>query len=152
VTDARDDLVERLPGWLDGLTHKDWLFDGGRCTPEQWEFLDWSHAYVDLGPSIAGNLGPYWHVPDRDGDCTHRLYPKMLQGKWLHVIRQAIAQTSATRIQQLTARAEAAEASLRKIEWRLGLCWGADGVFIVDRDNLTQVRAWLDSRRKELSA
>jgi hypothetical protein len=47
-----------IPAWLYGTTHKDWLFDGRRCTPEQWAELDWTKAYVDLGPSPAGNLGP----------------------------------------------------------------------------------------------
>jgi hypothetical protein len=78
-----------LPDWMAGLTHKDWLFDGSRCTEEQWRNLDWDKAYVDLGPSVAGNLGPYWHVPHCDGDTAHRLYPKLLQTKWLNVVRQA---------------------------------------------------------------
>lgn len=77
------------PLWLRGTDHKDWLYDGRRCTAEQWAELDWSQAYVDFGPSVAGNLGPYWHVTDRDGDCTHRLYPKLLKSKWATVVRQA---------------------------------------------------------------
>lgn len=78
------------PDWLEGTTHKDWLFDGYRCSEKQWESLDWSKAYVDMGPSVAGNLGPYWHVPHKDGDTVHRLYPKLLQTKWLLVVRQAV--------------------------------------------------------------
>jgi hypothetical protein len=81
-----------LPAWLSGLTHKDWLRDGHRCSKEQWDLLDWSKAWMDMGPSVAGNPGPYWHVPDRDGDCSHRMYPKILRGKWLRLIRRAIAE------------------------------------------------------------
>jgi hypothetical protein len=81
------------PNWRDGLTHKDWLFDGrpirGGYAIDRFNRLDWSKAWVDLGPSIAGNLGPYWHVPMDDGDTVHRLYPKVLKSKWLLVIRQA---------------------------------------------------------------
>lgn len=91
------------PSWLDGLTHKDWLFDGSeiksRVMIERFKRLDWSNAWVDLGPSLAGNLGPYWHVPLMEtvidgeiydcGDTVHRLYPKLLQSKWLLVVRQA---------------------------------------------------------------
>ena len=89
--------------WFDGLTHKDWLFDGapirGRVMLARFANLDWPKAWVDLGPSIAGNPGPYWHVPLREtiidgeiydfGDTVHRLYPKVLLSKWLPVIRRA---------------------------------------------------------------
>lgn len=89
--------------WYDGLTHKDWLFDGapicGRVMLARFANLDWSKAWVDMGPSIAGNYGPYWHVPLREtiidgdlydaGDTVHRLYPKVLQSRWLPLIRRA---------------------------------------------------------------
>jgi hypothetical protein len=83
-------MPDTLPSWLHGLTHKDWLCDGYPCTKEQWDFLNWSKAWVDLGPSPAGNLGPYWHVEDRDGDCSHRMYPRVLMGKWLGVVHRAV--------------------------------------------------------------
>lgn len=83
------------PDWLRGLTRKDWLFDGGSCSEEQWAGLDWSTAWMDCGPSITGNPGPYWHVMDKDGDCQHRLYPKVLQSKWLLVIQQALREAQA---------------------------------------------------------
>lgn len=93
-----------LPQWLDGLTHKDWLFDGspvrGKIMEAKFANLDWGKAWVDMGPSIAGNLGPYWHVPLKEtiidgdlydlGDTVHRLYPKLLTTKWLWVVRQAV--------------------------------------------------------------
>lgn len=82
-----------MSDWREGLTHKDWLFDGSPIRSdfmiERFNRLDWSKAWVDLGPSIAGNLGPYWHVSMDDGDTIHRLYPKVLQSKWMPLIRQA---------------------------------------------------------------
>lgn len=82
-----------MSDWREGLTHKDWLFDGSPIRSEamidRFNHLDWSNAWVDMGPSIAGNLGPYWHVPMDDGDTVHRLYPKVLLSKWLMLIREA---------------------------------------------------------------
>jgi hypothetical protein len=78
-----------LPDWMAGLDHRHWLIDGWKCTEEQWAQLDWSKAYVDLGPSPAGNLGPYWHVPHMNKGTVHRLYPK-LKSKWRNVFRQAM--------------------------------------------------------------
>lgn len=83
--------------WSDGLSHKDWLFDGspiGKNDLDRWNDLDWSKAWMDMGPSVAGNIGPYWHVPRKIEDTTHRLYPKVLQGKWIHVIRQAVIEAA----------------------------------------------------------
>lgn len=96
-----------IPAWLDGLTHKDWLFDGhpirGRVMLARFENLDWEKAWVDLGPSVAGNPGPYWHVPLKEtvidgdvydcGDTVHRLYPKLLLSKWLPLVRHAIEES-----------------------------------------------------------
>jgi hypothetical protein len=96
-------VAETAATWRDGLSHKDWLFDGapirGRVMIEMFNNLDWGSAWVDLGPSIAGNLGPYWHVPLKetiidgevyaDGDTVHRLYPKVLQSKWARLILHA---------------------------------------------------------------
>lgn len=90
------DVIARC--WRDGLTHRDWLFDGrpirknDKIMMALFENLDWSQARLDLGPSVAGNPGPYWHVPlNRTvvdgvevaaGDTVHRLYPKLLTSKW----------------------------------------------------------------------
>jgi hypothetical protein len=83
-----------MPTWLDGLRHTDWLIDGtpirGESLIALWNDLDWSKAWVDMGPSPMGNPGPYWHVPLKSGDTTHRLYPKLLQSKWLNVVTQAV--------------------------------------------------------------
>jgi hypothetical protein len=89
----REEVLMESKNWREGLTHKDWLFDGrpirGEYLIDRFSHLDWSRARVELGPSIAGNLGPYWHVPMDDGDTVHRLYPKVLLSKWLLVIRRA---------------------------------------------------------------
>lgn len=100
--------------WRDGLSHKDWLFDGypirGKVWEERFKNLDWDNAWLDLGPSIVGNPGPYWHVPLREtiidgkvydhGDTVHRLYPKLLQSKWamlvLHACYEAERKAKAT--------------------------------------------------------
>lgn len=66
---------------------KHWLLNGYPCKAdnEVWLLLDWSKAWLDMGPSVAGNPGPYWHVPVRTGrdkaaqywkGTAHRLYPR----------------------------------------------------------------------------
>jgi len=83
-------MAEALPGWLEGLSHKDFLFNGSTCTEDAWARLDWHRAYVDMGPSPAGNAGPYWHVPRPCDETIQRLYPKVLRSKWLLLIRRAV--------------------------------------------------------------
>lgn len=89
--------------WRETLTHKDWLFDGspvrGPVMIARFNNLDWSKAWIDLGPSISGSMGPYWHVPLKEtwidgelydcGDTVHRLYPKVLESKWAMLILHA---------------------------------------------------------------
>ena len=101
---AREERAAKLSKiWRDGLSHKDWLFDGrpirGRIMKERFKNLDWDNAWVDLGPSVVGNPGPYWHVPLKEtiidgevydcGDTVHRLYPKVLFSKWGPMMLQA---------------------------------------------------------------
>lgn len=103
-TQRQERAAEVSKVWRDGLSHKDWLFDGspirGPVMLARFNNLDWPNAWVDLGPSIAGNLGPYWHVPlketvidgelyDDCGDTVHRLYPKVMQSKWAMLILHA---------------------------------------------------------------
>jgi hypothetical protein len=91
--------VSERPAWLEGLTHKDWMLDGypirSERAIERFNQLDWSQAWIDMGPSIAGNLGPYWHVPLPEEETVHRLYPRVLLTKWLPVIRQACEEAAA---------------------------------------------------------
>jgi hypothetical protein len=79
-----------------GLTHRDFI----GCPADWWPRLDWSLAHVDMGPSPAGNLGPYWHVPlrenDPDDETVQRLYPRILTSKWLPLIRAAVAEVSSS--------------------------------------------------------
>lgn len=55
-----------------------------------WEFLDWSRARIDRGPSPAGNPGPYYHVPWRepsfgDDPPIYRVYPRVQVGDLIWV-------------------------------------------------------------------
>jgi hypothetical protein len=86
-------MTEDIPAWLEPLSHKDFLIDGRECDAETWARLDWSRAFVDMGPSPAGNPGPYFHVPlCGDAETVHRLYPKIVQTKWLGLIRETVWQ------------------------------------------------------------
>lgn len=104
--DRKERAAEVAKVWREGLSHKDWLFDGSPIRSPvmiaRFNNLDWDNAYVDLGPSIAGNPGPYWHVPLKEtwidgdlydcGDTVHRLYPKVLRTKWAMLILHACYQ------------------------------------------------------------
>jgi hypothetical protein len=58
------------------ITARNSLVDG-RPSPKLFAALVWNErVYVDPGPSPAGNPGPYLHVPHRNGDSTHRVYPR----------------------------------------------------------------------------
>lgn len=46
---------------------------------------DWPSAWVDGGPSPAGNVGPYLKVPFHEDDTVHRVYPKWSVGEQLWV-------------------------------------------------------------------
>jgi len=82
------------PEWVG--ESKNWLIDGYNITKSDegvWNRLDWQKSWVDIGPSPAGNLGPYWHVPmkehaDNEGG-VHRLYPKVMRTKWAEIIHVA---------------------------------------------------------------
>ena len=85
-----------MADWQKGLQMGDWLLDGSHIRSAdqklKWTKLDWSRAWMDMGPSPAGNLGPYWHVPwDFEGEeLWARLYPKLVLTKWLPLVRHAI--------------------------------------------------------------
>ncbi len=96
--------------WIASLSPKDWLFDGypirGDAALDRWNGLDWTQAYMDMGPSVAGNLGPYWHVPLPSEETVHRLYPKVLTTKWLLTIRQAIGEAYGWSVNDATGEAD----------------------------------------------
>lgn len=64
------------------ITRRNALHNGSVPTKAQWDALDWTSKdiFVDPGPSPAGNPGPYLHVQDKDGDCIHRIYPRVQPG------------------------------------------------------------------------
>jgi hypothetical protein len=88
-------MDEGFPG---GAT--DWLLNGEPIRRKEqkllWSKLDWSRAYLDKGPSPAGNPGPYWHVPwNFDGEkLWARLYPKLMMSRHLPLL-QRIARDAA---------------------------------------------------------
>jgi hypothetical protein len=57
-------------GWPWPKEPRDWTFDAH----------DWAGAYVDAGPSPAGNAGPYLKVPLPTEETVHRVYPRYQVG------------------------------------------------------------------------
>lgn len=55
----------------------------GEPNVSMFRALDLTRAWVDRGPSPAGNAGPYLHVPHTDGDTWHRVYPRWQPGDTL---------------------------------------------------------------------
>lgn len=45
-----------------------------------FEDHDWADAWIDGGPSPAGNPGPYFKVPLDGGDTVHRIYCIYMKG------------------------------------------------------------------------
>lgn len=77
----------------------------------------WKRAFVDDGPSPAGNPGPYLHVPWADGPdretfegTVHRVYPRM-QPRDVLWVREAAAQWGNTTVYK-------ANATPTWIKWR----------------------------------
>jgi hypothetical protein len=93
----REMLAAERAAWIAALDPRDWRMDGraiGGHQLKMWAALDWTRAWMDMGPSIAGNLGPYWHVPctlDSEDETVHRLYPR-LPAKWMAAVRQAVGE------------------------------------------------------------
>lgn len=60
--------------------------DGARASPALWADLNFDEAWVDSGPSPAGNPGPYLKVPRRsDAEMVHRVYATIEVGDRLWV-------------------------------------------------------------------
>lgn len=81
VLDDRKSQTRRI------LTPQNTFFNGGPWTKKaKAQDWDWESAYVDQGPSPAGNPGPYLHLPWRAGDedpfpgTRHRIYPRIQPG------------------------------------------------------------------------
>lgn len=58
--------------YVDGQVKKFWR--------EHWHELDFSRAWLDNGPSPAGNPGPYLHVPFPPDGTILRIYPQYQVG------------------------------------------------------------------------
>lgn len=64
------------------------LVDGQRISPRSWKnyAFDFSEAFVDKGPSPAGNPGPYLkHVYSPFSQAHHRIYPLYQPNDLLYV-------------------------------------------------------------------
>ena len=68
------------------LSPRNTLCDGRSWTKQgpQWNNCDFDNAWIDAGPSAAGNLGPYLKVTE-DGGIVHRVYSKIEVGNTLWV-------------------------------------------------------------------
>jgi len=61
---------------------------------EFWGLLDWESAYVDQGPSPAGNTGQYLHVPFPKEGTVHRIYPDYPREGDVFYVKQALTDSS----------------------------------------------------------
>lgn len=61
------------------------LVNGSPSRKEDWPRLDFNDAFVDAGPSPAGNPGPYLKVARPDDGTRHRVYPRVQPGDSLWV-------------------------------------------------------------------
>jgi hypothetical protein len=75
TTEARKTQTRRLP------TARTCLVDGAGMSQKRWDSMgfDFASAWIDEGPSPAGNTGPYLHVPSAAG-TVHRIYPRACIG------------------------------------------------------------------------
>ncbi len=63
-----------------GITAHNALKDGHPTRARHLAGAAWDRAYVDEGPSPAGNAGPYLHVPFPGDETTHRIYSRVMPG------------------------------------------------------------------------
>ena len=68
-----------------GPNTKNTLLDGQGWPRGAFEQLDWKAAWLDKGPSPAGNAGPYLQVPHLNGETVHRVYPRVQVGDLMWV-------------------------------------------------------------------
>ena len=73
-------VTARLP-----LTPRTTIVDGETMYRDPLGGLDLAAAWVDPGPSPAGNPGPYLKAPRPRTDTVHRLYPRLQIGAVLWV-------------------------------------------------------------------
>jgi hypothetical protein len=61
------------------ITSKNSLVNGAG-QPKLFDELDLSKAWIDAGPSPAGNAGPYLKANEPTEMCAHRVYPRIQVG------------------------------------------------------------------------
>ncbi|HEX7122882.1 MAG TPA: hypothetical protein VF178_10970 [Gemmatimonadaceae bacterium] len=74
ILDGRKTQTRRL------ITRHHSLVNGHPWPAKEWARLDFNDAFVDPGPSPAGNPGPYLRVARPDDGTRHRVYPRMQLG------------------------------------------------------------------------
>jgi hypothetical protein len=91
------------------FTRHNSLVDGARATPALWADLDFGAAWVDAGPSPAGNAGPYLKVPRRSEDSVHRVYATIAVGDllWVRESCMTFESTDGRNAHQVRYRADA---------------------------------------------
>lgn len=71
------------------ITARNSLVDGAGMSQKRWDAMgfDFTRAWIDAGPSPAGNPGPYLKVPSmREGrETVHRICPRVQPGDLLRV-------------------------------------------------------------------
>ena len=67
------------------LSPRNTRYNGYPWPPGRWDELDWPNAFIDSGPSPAGNPGPYLKVPFPAQQTVHRIYPLYHPGMRLWV-------------------------------------------------------------------
>jgi hypothetical protein len=68
------------------ITRRNSFFDGGKWP--NWvkdDAFDWQNAFIDQGPSPAGNSGPYLKLPWPSEKTVHRIYPRYQVGQHLWI-------------------------------------------------------------------
>jgi len=85
ILDGRKMQTRRVPTVGNSLLDGHSAVRGG--LRDIWNGLDWALARVDQGPSPAGNVGPYWHVPYPAEHTVHRVYCRYGPGDRLWVKR-----------------------------------------------------------------
>lgn len=105
------------------VTKANSLRDGSSWHKSQpFDAHDWAAAWIDGGPSPAGNVGPYLKVPFHEDDTVHRVYPKWSVQDQLWVkethsvgwVRDAIGGTGKT----LSYRADDRGLAINATKWR----------------------------------
>lgn len=96
----RQSVLESLT-ILDAVTRdpRAWSINGERGTARNplWPCLYWANARIDIGPSPAGNMGPYAHVPliarkvpdEYDPGVVCRVYPRTADAvRWCFFVNE----------------------------------------------------------------